>query len=709
MADDQNIDINVNTVVDQDSLDQLKSDLADLESKAVDVPVDTGGMDELANKTDDAAGDVNSLNNELDQTGSGGAEDASNSVSQIGSSAVVSAGSVTDLTDVLGLIGSALAVGGVVAGIDSIASSAGNVNDTMEAMQINFHLDSSGVSAATNSITTLSNNTGVAKGDIRDMDNALGLVGVSSVQSANGLIKTAASVSFLKTGSNDATSSITQMMTRSVSGGKMMDKTFATNGISLSQMAQRAGMTEDQMKTLFASMTPDQRTNFLTQYAVDTTKAQKANEDLKASFDAVKDRFVNKIGALGTSFGQMVLPILIPAIGVVTNAIGSITNVMNGLPDWAKTAGGVGILSAAFGVVGVVLMTTVIPAITSAILSVGNLVTAQGVTLVSTGGLTGALSSSFFAFVAYVTGSDLATVSTWSFTTALGAMLAAMLTNPLFLLVVAIIAIVVAIEKLGVYMGWWKNWSTMIDAFKAGIMRLWAAFINNKGVQATIQWLKSAWQSLMAFLQPVFSAITSWWNNLFPPQDGSFDIVRSIINLFGSLGDRIGAVVSFVQANWPLIVSIVGFLLTPIRSIISVLQILYSHWGQIVGWFQSGASQIQGFINGLKSAWNSFASGVTSAYNTYIAPIISAMQAGVQTAEDIWNAITGGGTSGGTASGGVMTASGGVVSTGDLPTISYPSANNYTINLNGLVTEQSQIDALMKLIKKGTDQDDMRT
>ena len=705
MGDDQNIDINVNVPVDRDALDQLKSDLDDLESKSVDVPVDTAGLDDLSQKSEEAASDVDNLNGELDQTDGSGADEASNSVSQIGSSATISAGSVTDLTDVIGLIGSALAVGGVVAGIDSIASSAGNVNDTMEAMQINFHLDSSGVSAANTSITTLSNNTGLAKSDIRDMDNALGLVGVSSVQSANGLIKTAASISFLKTGSNDATSSITQMMTRSVTSGKMMDRTFATNGISLAQMAQRAGMTEDQMKTLFASMTPDQRTNFLTQYAVDSTKAQKANEDLKASFDAVKDRFVNKIGALGTSFGQMVLPILIPGITLVTTAISGITNVMNGLPDWAKTAGGVGILSAAFVIIGLVLLTTVVPAITSAILSFTGFLITQGGVFASVTAMNGALSSSFFAFVAYVTGIDLATVTTMTFTSALWAMLAAMLTNPLFLLVVAIIAIVVAIEKLGVYMGWWKNWSTMIDAFKAGIMRLWAAFINNKGVQATIQWLKSAWQSLMAFLQPVFSAITSWWNNLFPPQDGSFDIVRSIINLFGSLGDRIGAVVSFVQANWPLIVSIVGFLLTPIRSIISVLQILYSYWGQIVGWFQSGASQIKGFINGLSSAWNSFASGVTSAYNTYIKPVIDAIQAGVSIAQAWWTSAT----SGGTASGGYMTASGGVVSTGDLPTINYPSSNNYTINLNGLVTEQSQIDALMTLIQKGQDQDDMRT
>jgi hypothetical protein len=710
MSDDQNIDINVNTLVDRDSLDQLKGDLDDLESKTVDVPVDTDGLDELSNESEQAEENVGGLNDELDQTDEGGAEEASNDVDQIGSSAVVATGSVTDLTDVLGLIGSAVAVGGVVAGIESIASSAGNVNDQIEAMTINFRLvNQSKLDAANSSINTLSDNTGVAKSDIRDMDNALGLVGVSSVQAANGVIKTAASISFLKTGTNDITESITQMMTRSVTSGKMMDRTFATNGISLDQMAQRSGHTEAQMKTLFAAMTPDQRANFLSEYAVDAGKAETANEDLKTSFDAVKDRFVNKIGALGTAFGQMVLPVLIPGITIVTNAISGITGVMNGLPDWAKVAGGVGILSAAFVIIGLVLMTTVIPAVSSAILSLFGLFAAQGTTLISTNGLTGALTTSFAAFVSYVTGTKLADAATLSFTAALWDMLTAMVTNPIFLIAIAIIAIAVAIEQLGVYMGWWKNWGTMVDAFKAGITRLWDAFINNKGVQATMKWLQTAWQSLMTFLGPVFAAITSWWNNLFPPQPGTFDIIQLLINFFGYLGGAIGAVVGFIQANWPVIVVIIGLLTGPIGLIIAALTLLYTHWGQIVGWFQSGASQIQGFITGLSNAWNSFASGVTSAYNTYIKPVLDAIQAGVSIAEAWWNAATGGGSGGGSASGGVMSAAGGVASGGDLPPISYPSRNHYEINLNGLVTEQSQIDALMILIQKGQNQDDMRT
>ena len=47
--------------------------------------------------------------------------------------------------------------------------------------------------------------------------------------------------------------------------------------------------------------------------------------------------------------------------------------------------------------------------------------------------------------------------------------------------------------------------------------------------------LKMAWQGVLDFLQPVFDFITSMWNNIFPPQEGGFDIVNSIIMLFGWL------------------------------------------------------------------------------------------------------------------------------------------------------------------------------
>ena len=684
MADDQNIDVNINTVVDRESLDQLNGDLTDLQNKSIDIPVDQSGLDDLKNNAGDADKEVGGLKDNLNGIDGGGAKEASNNVSQVGSSAANATGAVTDLTDVLGLIASAIAVGGVVLGIDSIASSADAVNEKMNAMRINFGLDPSGLTAATDDINNLNNSTGVAKGTIRDFDNKLGMAGVSSVKLADGIVQTAAQVSYLQTGSNDATDSITSMFARSIFSGKMADRAFATNGISLDQMAQRAGYTKDQMTDLFASMTPDQRANFLQQYAVDSGKAEEANKGLEESYDTLKDKFDQKVGALGTAFGQMVLPILIPAISVAIGALTSLTGVINSLPDWAKTAIGVGILVASLVLISGVIWSTVIPAITAvvaeAIIGFANMILPiLGVCATMTT-LDGAL----------------ATLTAFEM----------MAITPALLLIAAILAIGAAIYFVGQYFGWWHDLPSMFSAIQAGVMRLWDAFANNDHVQAVIAWLKAAWQGVVDFLQPLFAAITGLWNNIFPPKEGGFDIIASVIALFGWLGNTIASVVGWIQANWPLVSIAIMPIIAPLQLIISILQLIVIGFTRVVNGVQTGANLIRAAITTLSSAWNSFASTVMSAYNTYIAPVIDGIQNGINKAREFLNLQSQTNQGGGDAFGGT---SGGTSGGEELPKINYPDKNYYEINFNGLVTEQSMIDYLLALIEKGHEQDDMRT
>ncbi|UTB32717.1 MAG: hypothetical protein NKF70_00055 [Methanobacterium sp. ERen5] len=686
MADDQNIDVNINTVVDRESLDQLKEDLSTLQDESIAPEVDTSGLDNLDESADGANEQVEELDESLDGVDGGGAQEAANDINQVGSSSSNAVSSVTDLTNVLGLIGGAIAVGGVVAGIDSIVSSAASVNDQMDAMRINFNLDPSGIAVASTDMNNLNSETGVAKGSIRGLDNAMGMAGVTNVKLADGVIQTAAQLSYLKTGSNDATESLSSMFTKSITSGKMAEKAYASNGVSLDQMAERAGMTKDEMVSLFESMTPDERASFLSQYAIDTDKAKEANEGLKESYDVLKDKFDQKIAGLGTAFGQMVLPFLIPAISIATGALTSLAGVITGLPDWAKTAIGAGILAVALLSIGVVLWTTVIPAASAALIGFLNMIPSllgvAGAAVPTTAGMAG-VSAAF-----------------WSAAAAIWAAIA-----PLLPFIAAALAIAAVVYLVGQYFGWWKDIPTMIQAIQAGVMRLWDAFINSSQVQAVIEWLKAAWQGVLDFLQPVFDFITSLWNNIFPPQEGGFDIVQQIINLFGWLGSSIAMVVGWIQANWPLVSIALMPVLAPLYLIISVFNLLKSGFGTVVSYINNGASQINGFINSIRDAWNSFTSGFMSAYNTYVKPAVDALQGAAKAASDAWNSINNGGapSSGGPSAGGY--AAGGA----DLSTIQYPEQNHYTININGLVTEQSQIDYLLDLIGKGDDQENMRT
>jgi hypothetical protein len=684
---EENIDININTVVSAENFEQLKDDLIELETKEWSVAVNSEGLDEFGNKVDDAGGKVDDLKDNLDDIDGGGAKEAANDVSQVGTESSTATESVSDLTNVLNLIGGALATGGIIAGLDAIAGSADSVNQQLNAMSINFNLDPAGMSAASAAINQLNADTGIAKGSIRNFVNGLGLMEVTSVEAATGVMRAAAQISYLKTGSNDAAEGIAQLFSRSISSGKLMERTFASNGISLENMAARAGMTKDEMIELFATMSTDERAAFLSQYAVDVEDAKAANEGLKDSYDSLRDKFDQKIGALGTAFGQMVLPILLPAIGLLVDAFQFLADVVNGLPDWAKIALGVGILTAAFALIGIVLMTSVIPAATAAIIGFLNMIPGMlgvaGAAVPTTMGMAG-VSAAFWSAAAAV----------WAFI------------SPLLPFIAIGLAVAGVIYLIGQYFGWWKDIPTMIQAIQAGVMRLWDAFVNNEHVQAIIEWLKAAWQGVLDFLQPLFAFITDMWNNIFPPQEGGFDVVQQIINLFGWLGDGIALVVGYVQANWPIVSTVLGIVLIPLRLIISVIQLIYSNWGRITSWFQVGANTIKGAINALLAPFVSFASGVMNAYNTYIAPVINWIADGINKLKEFLGLQSQ--AAGGAAAGGYsLSAAGGLLT--ERSEIVYPEKKEYHIYLNGLVTEQSMIDYLLELIQKGDDQEAMRS
>ena len=118
---------------------------------------------------------------------------------------------------------------------------------------------------------------------------------------------------------------------------------------------------------------------------------------------------------------------------------------------------------------------------------------------------------------------------------------------PLLAIAAAVAAVIVIVEQIGEALGWWTDFSTMLDAIKDGVMRLWNAFINSPQVQGTLAAIQGAFQSLMSALQPVFNWLTAAWNNLFKSEgagSGGPDVVRQLIDFFGQLGSVAGDVVN---------------------------------------------------------------------------------------------------------------------------------------------------------------------
>ena len=120
---------------------------------------------------------------------------------------------------------------------------------------------------------------------------------------------------------------------------------------------------------------------------------------------------------------------------------------------------------------------------------------------------------------------------------------------PILAIAAAVAAVIVVIEQIGESLGWWKDFSTMLDAIRDGVMRLWDAFINSPQVQGTLAAIQGAFQALWGAVQPIFQWLTDAWNNLFKSDgagSGGPDVVGQLINLFGQLGSIAGDVVNTI-------------------------------------------------------------------------------------------------------------------------------------------------------------------
>ena len=162
--------------------------------------------------------------------------------------------------------------------------------------------------------------------------------------------------------------------------------------------------------------------------------------------------------------------------------------------------------------------------------------------------------------------------SLWSAATAMGAVTVA--GAPLWAIVAVIAAIAFAVYEVGIAFGWWKDIGTMIAAITDGIKRLWAAFINNPNVKGFLTDLKNAWDAICTALQPVYNWAKQVWNELFPPGT-KIDIVRMIIDAFGTLGNVISFIVRAISGTQSAIGTFIGFLgmlANPVGTVVAILR-----------------------------------------------------------------------------------------------------------------------------------------
>jgi len=365
-------------------LDSLASQIESLESKAIELTIEanTAGLQEVSsaseaasvelNEASDAAeslsytmtnmatgetisyvsSEVNNLNDGL-ESASGAAGETADNLGGIGSQALNEAASHANslgdnikatsnsakemgneinnassnaITGLQALAGVAATVGSYLV-LDNLISSAGAYEDSWSRMTVALGgtVDTIGMVKDdwSSAISDMSSATGRGAGTIREFITQMSLAGVESKDVISSAFEGIAGAAYV-TGIDINT--ITYALQRATRTGLLNQRTLTSLGLSTNDIMKATGKSIEQVSDEFEKMTPTARAAFLgmiynAKYGTD------ANEAYKQSWEHVNDALNRAWGYLSIVFGQLILPIAIPAIEALTEAL-------NGLSKW---------------------------------------------------------------------------------------------------------------------------------------------------------------------------------------------------------------------------------------------------------------------------------------------------------------------------------------------------------------------------------------
>ncbi|CEA12754.1 hypothetical protein [Methanobacterium formicicum] len=528
-------------------LSGAKSKAASLQSELNGLQKGASGSNSEVSKLKQNSDGLNQTMNNLSQTTSKTGKELENtakSTSNAGNNATAAQSKMSGLNSAMNLLKATAGMLAITLGMDlamqimNVANSAVNAQGQIAGMARGMGWDSSQLTAYTNEMARLQ--TIYRKTDMNQVGMEVAKMAriyKLNASEAKDLIETSA-----------VFSSAMAMEGRSARDSALALKDLIDQGQGWERRLSEIGVTADALKAtgLWSGDKEDKKGIIA---ALNQVLEQRSLTQMAKEINSLDDA----VQVLTIAGGQLLGAFLIPAAPLIyaitmaladlaygaKNVIGWLSSSWAALPGWVQLGIIIGIASIALTTFGLILVGSLIPALT---VKIAKIVTAtaslfgydiaQKMATASSAGFGRTILFSLQSLVAFIAGESLATVSTWSLTTALWMMTKALVTNPIVLATAALIVLAVAIYKVGEYFKWWKDIPTMIEAIKSGVMRLWAAFTNNPHVVATINGIKEAWEGLVSFIVPL-------WNNLFPSDNGSFDIIRSIIDLFGLLGDAL--------------------------------------------------------------------------------------------------------------------------------------------------------------------------
>ena len=349
-------------------------------------------------------------------------------------------------------------------------------------------------------------------------------------------------------------------------------------------------------------------------------------------------RLNNVMAGLKTDFGAAIMDAITPLIPVVQGFL----NAINGLPGPVKTVGFAAIaLGAGIGIIAGPLASVIglmemfgftLPTISGLLGAIGGetaALSAEQIALAaSQAGLTAEevmAAAAHSGNMAALAGEGAAAVgASGGFWAMAAAELAALW--PILAIAAAVAGFIVIVEQIGEALGWWTDFGTMLDAIRAGVERLWSAFINSPQVQGAIAAVQNAISQLWNFVKPIFDWIGAAWNNLFHSDgagSGGPDVIGQIINFFGQLGSIASQVFGVLQQGF----QAVSYVLTPLWNMLSSLVGIFSGlMNGSMSWQDAIMSAITTIISGLGSFYGRIGQIALQIGRTILNSIVNAIR-----------------------------------------------------------------------------------
>ena len=349
-------------------------------------------------------------------------------------------------------------------------------------------------------------------------------------------------------------------------------------------------------------------------------------------------RLNNVMAGLKTDFGAAIMDAITPLIPVVQGFL----NAINGLPGPVKTVGFAAIaLGAGIGIIAGPLTSVIglmemfgftLPTISGLLGAIGGetaALSAEQIALAaSQAGLTAEevmAAAAHSGNMAALAGEGAAAAgASGGFWAMAAAELAALW--PILAIAAAVAGFIVIVEQIGEALGWWTDFGTMLDAIRAGVERLWSAFINSPQVQGAIAAVQNAISQLWNFVKPIFDWIGAAWNNLFHSDgagSGGPDVIGQIINFFGQLGSIASQVFGVLQQGF----QAVSYVLTPLWNMLSSLVGIFSGlMNGSMSWQDAIMSAITTIISGLGSFYGRIGQIALQIGRTILNSIVNAIR-----------------------------------------------------------------------------------